>query len=91
MCYYYTVLIRTGISPLYGRGVFSCDVGMVKPEPGIYRELIEKYALTPEEFAFLDDFAENVAAARNGGMKSILFNNCKQARTELESMLSSES
>ena len=71
-------------------GVFSCDVGMVKPETGIYRALIEKYDLHPTECVFLDDFAENVAAARDCGMKAILFHSYNQARNQLESLLSSD-
>ncbi len=76
--------------PYMDGGVFSCDVGMVKPEAGIYRALCGKYGLTPAACVFLDDFAENAAAARACGMKAILFENCRQARTELDSLLSSE-
>ena len=76
--------------PYMDGGVFSCDVGMIKPEAGIYRELCTKYELIPSECVFLDDFAENVAAARAYGMKAILFGNYKQARKELESLLSSD-
>ena len=74
--------------PYMDGGIFSCDVGMVKPEAGIYRALCEKYGLNPGECVFLDDFAENTAAARACGMKAILFENYPQARSELEALLS---
>ena len=76
--------------PYMDGGVFSCDVGSVKPEPGIYRVLIEKYGLHPSECVYLDDFAENVAAARDHGMKAILFRNYEQANKELLRILGKE-
>ena len=76
--------------PYMDGGVFSCDVGMIKPEAGIYRALIGKYALCPAECVFLDDFSENAEAARDCGMKAILFQSCEQAKTALEALLSSD-
>ena len=58
---------------LFDGGVFSCDVKMIKPSPEIYRYLINKYSLVPEECVFFDDVAENTAAAEKEGIKSVLF------------------
>ena len=58
---------------LFDGGVFSCDVMMIKPSPDIYRYLIKKYDLIPEESIFFDDMEENVAAAELEGIKGILF------------------
>ena len=54
-------------------GVFSCDVNIIKPSPEIYRYLINKYDLIPEECVFFDDVEANVAAAEKEGIKGILF------------------
>jgi len=54
-------------------GVFSCDVHSIKPSPEIYRYLLSKYALIPEECVFFDDVEENVAAAEKEGIKGVLF------------------
>ena len=48
--------------------VISCDVHMIKPEPGIYEYLFRKYQLDPEECLFFDDIEENVKASRAAGM-----------------------
>lgn len=64
-------------------GVFSCDVHMIKPDPGIYRALLEKYDLRPEECIFIDDVPANIAAARKLGFKGIVFRNYEQMRTDL--------
>jgi HAD superfamily hydrolase (TIGR01509 family) len=48
-------------------------VGLRKPDPAIYRTLIEMSGRLPAEVAFVDDFEENVAAAVAAGMVGILF------------------
>jgi len=58
---------------LFDGGVFSCDIKMTKPSPEIYRYIINKYNLIPEECVFFDDVEENTAAAEREGIKSILF------------------
>ena len=73
--------------PLMDGGVFSCDVRMIKPEPGIYRYLTDKYGLVPQECVFLDDKRTNAEAAEALGMKAIVFRNYAEAREELERML----
>lgn len=86
----YTMQANPGVLdflPYMDGGVFSCEVGMVKPEPGIYQALCEKYGLDPAKCVFLDDFAENVKAAREFDMKAIRFVNYPQARKELDALL----
>ena len=58
---------------IFDGGVFSCDVNMIKPSSEIYRHLLDKYGLTPEECIFFDDVLENVAAAEKEGIKGVLF------------------
>ena len=65
-------------------GVFSYQERRCKPEPEIYRVLLERYALIPEETVFLDDNAENIAAAERAGIHGILFTDPAAARTALE-------
>ena len=68
-------------------GVFSCYVQLIKPDPEIYRTLMEKYDLQAEECVFIDDREDNVVAARQLGMQSIWFEDYAQAKEELEQML----
>lgn len=51
--------------------VVSCDVGLIKPDPAIYRHLCEKFLVTPESCVFVDDMAENIEAARAFGMQGV--------------------
>ena len=70
-------------------GLFSCDVHMVKPDPGFFRLLIEKYQLDPARCVFIDDIETNLEGARAVGMHTILFENPAQAEAELDRMLQS--
>ena len=63
--------------------VFSGDVGMLKPEPDIYRHLLDVLGAAPGEVAFLDDRDDNVTGALAVGLKAIRFTDAAQARSEL--------
>ena len=65
-------------------GIWSCDVHMIKPDPGIYRCLFDKYGLVPEECLFIDDVPENIAMARKLGMKGIVFEDYGHFMADLE-------
>lgn len=57
----------------FSPAVFSCQVGLVKPEPGIFRHCLEVLGLPAEQTLFLDDMPVNVAAARGLGMHALEF------------------
>lgn len=64
--------------------VFSCEVNILKPEPGIYQALFDTYGLNPEECIFMDDRKENVEAAKKAGMEAFVFTDFKSAAKKLE-------
>ena len=53
--------------------VISGDEGVVKPDPAIYRTLIDRYDVDPTRAAFVDDRDENIAAAAALGFTAIRF------------------
>lgn len=53
--------------------VYSCEIGMVKPEPRIYQHLCQQLQCEPAEVLFLDDKRVNVEGARAFGMQSYIF------------------
>jgi len=67
-------------------GVFSRYVKLIKPDPEIYRTLMDKYDLKAEECLFIDDREENVAAARELGMQGIRFENYEQAKSDFDTI-----
>ena len=60
--------------------VFSNEVGMSKPDTAIFRRSLERLGLSdrPEAAFFVDDLEENVVAARQVGLHSILFTDAGQ-------------
>ena len=66
-------LRRADVYALFdGEGV-SCEEGTVKPEPRIYRILLDRYGLDPAQTLFIDDRAANIAAAREAGIDGFRF------------------
>ena len=53
--------------------VISYMIKMIKPDPEIYRYLLDTYDIKPEEAVFIDDTEKNLAAARAFGINTILF------------------
>ena len=45
----------------------------MKPNPEIYKHILEKYSLNPEQCLFIDDIKENLAGAARFGIKTFLF------------------
>jgi len=60
---------------------------VIKPDPRLYRILLDRYGLKAEECVFIDDNPANVAGAEAVGIKGILFKNAEQLRAELEAVL----
>jgi 2-haloacid dehalogenase len=63
--------------------VISGDEGVVKPDPRIYRLLLERYGLEAASTVFIDDRPENVEAARAAGLVGIDFVSAPQLRRDL--------
>jgi putative hydrolase of the HAD superfamily len=68
---------------LFRPAVFSCRVGMIKPEAGIYRHCLQLLGLPAARTLFLDDMSANVAAARSLGMRALEFRSMEGLRREL--------
>ena len=66
-------LRRADVYALFDGEVVSCEEGTVKPEPRIYRILLDRYGLTPADTLFIDDRTANIAAAREAGIDGFLF------------------
>lgn len=64
--------------------IISAVEGLVKPEEQIYRLLMKRYRLKPEECIFLDDREDNINTARKLGMTGIVFYSYEEAAEELK-------
>jgi putative hydrolase of the HAD superfamily len=66
--------------------VISGEVGMRKPEPGIYRLAADRLGLEPAQCVFVDDLGPNVKGAVGVGMVGVKFVTVEQAVEELEAL-----
>lgn len=62
-----------GFLGLFRDGVFSSRTRLCKPEPEIFRHCVERFGIDPAQTIFIDDMAENVAAARVAGWRAVQF------------------
>uniref|UniRef100_A0A8C6RZG8 Bifunctional epoxide hydrolase 2 n=1 Tax=Nannospalax galili TaxID=1026970 RepID=A0A8C6RZG8_NANGA len=76
--------LMCGLSPHFDFLIESCQVGMIKPEPQIYKLLLETVKANPNEVVFLDDFGSNLKPARDMGMVTILVRDTDTTLRELE-------
>lgn len=63
----------------------SGEIGLVKPDPAIYRLMLEKVGRPASECLFIDDSLKNVEAARQLGFDTIHFQSPEQLEMELQS------
>ena len=55
--------------------VYSAEVKLIKPNPKIFKYILDKYNLNPEECVFADDTEKNLASAARFGIKTFHFQN----------------
>ncbi len=63
---------------------WSCELGIAKPDPAIYRHTCEKLGVAPHSALFLDDKPENIKAAEECGLRAIQFTTPEALELELE-------
>ncbi|MBW2360955.1 MAG: HAD family phosphatase [Deltaproteobacteria bacterium] len=63
--------------------VISGEIRLAKPDPAIFRHLLESYAVDAATTLFIDDADANVEAARAVGLQALRFTSVPQLRREL--------
>lgn len=71
--WYHEIEAVTGLSRFLKWSFVSCDMGLRKPDPQIYRVALERLGQPASACIFVDDRARNVIAAEAEGMHGILF------------------
>jgi len=61
----------------------SGEVGLIKPDPRIFRLLIERFGIDPQRAVYVDDVEANIAAAEPFGIHAIHFTTPARLREEL--------
>src|SRR3954454_8318509 len=72
------------VMTLFDHVIQSAKIGLRKPDPRIYRMMVEKLGVDPRACVYLDDLGVNLKPARDMGMRTIKVVNSAQALAELE-------
>ena len=64
--------------------VVSGFEGVAKPDPRIFKLLLDRFGLAAQTTLFIDDSAKNVAAARDVGMQAVEFESPARLRERLQ-------
>ena len=67
--------------------MMSNEVGLLKPDPAIFETALDLLNVTPAQALFIDDIAENVAAARALGIAGLVHTDWAITRPQLEQWL----
>jgi 2-haloacid dehalogenase len=66
--------------------IVSGEVGLVKPDPAIFRLLVDRHGLDPARTVLIDDTIANVEAAGAFGFRAIRFTDAAALRRDLRAM-----
>ncbi|MFQ5419863.1 MAG: HAD family hydrolase [Anaerolineae bacterium] len=73
-----------GVADAFDLITVSAEEEVMKPRPEIYERTMARLGRLPQECVFVDDFAQNIAAARDLGMKTVRFTPQINLPAELE-------
>ncbi len=62
---------------------WSCELGVVKPDPAIYLHTVKKLGVAPDQALFIDNLEKNIVGAEAVGLHAALFQNVEQLQTDL--------
>jgi putative hydrolase of the HAD superfamily len=74
------------VMTLFDHVIESAKIGLRKPDPRIYRMMIDALGVDPKHCIYLDDLGVNLKPAREMGMATIKVVNGPQAIAELEAV-----
>jgi 2-haloacid dehalogenase len=77
---------RFGFLDWFDGIVVSGEERLVKPDPRIYRLLLDRYDLPPELTVYVDDLPANVEAARPLGLTGLRFTDPDRLRSDLSTL-----
>ena len=80
---HYDIHLQRGDYNVFDAVYASHLVGLAKPDPAFYTYILEHEVCTADRAVFIDDFPENVEAARALGIRSLLFTDAEILKKDL--------
>ncbi|NUR86028.1 MAG: HAD family phosphatase [Nonomuraea sp.] len=76
-----------GFEDLVDEIVYSHEAGLAKPDPRAFLLVCERLGARPRDTVFLDDVPAFVEAAREAGLRGVLFESTAQAIADVDALL----
>jgi len=73
---------------LFNGIVFSAEEKLIKPDPDLFKLVLQRYDLSPEDVVFIDDSLPNIEAAISLGMNGVHFKRTDQCYAKVRSYFS---
>jgi glucose-1-phosphatase len=70
----------------FSRRIYSCVVGVSKPNPLIYRAALEACRVAAKDALYIDDIPAYAEAARNLGLAAMVFTSPEQLSSDLQAL-----
>jgi len=83
---HYDIHLRRGDYDIFDIVYASHLMGLAKPDPAFYTCILEHESCSADRAVFIDDFPENVEAARALGIGSLLFTGAEQLKKDLTAL-----
>lgn len=65
----------------------SAELGVAKPVPEIYRMVVERLGVRPDEIVFVDDYPPNITGAQVAGIQAIQYKSTREVLYQLTGLL----
>lgn len=76
---------------IFDEMIFSYEVGMVKPDPRMFKLVCERFDVEPSQVVLIDDIDRYCHAAMAEGLYAVVYKDFKQMESELETILTDNS
>jgi HAD superfamily hydrolase (TIGR01509 family) len=80
---HYDIHLNKGDYRVFDAVYASHLIGLAKPDPAFYTYILEHEGSSADRAVFVDDFPENIAAARALGIRSFLFTDAEKLNDDL--------
>jgi putative hydrolase of the HAD superfamily len=83
-------LVREKMIDAFDHIIISAEVGVAKPEPGIFQISLKQAGVRADEAVFVDDFYVNIEGCEKLGIRGIHFKDTESTLQQLKQLLSEE-
>ena len=74
---------KFGVFDAFDHILASCDLGLTKPDPLIYKKALDTLGVMPQQVAYFDDRTELVEMAAALGIRGFVFRDTEQFKEDL--------